>query len=160
MMKYFFPLLMAVVIIVGLGANLTPYIAGYFFPAEQTRFQQANADEATEALAGWFGIPSTGLSGVNAIRYQSAQQNRRWFQFTVERTPVERFIRRLRLQQAELDDTVLNTEFLTDKPPVNWWQPKSLQRKSYFSGNDGANRVKLIYNADSQNGFLLVESQP
>ncbi len=130
---------MAVVITIGLGVQLTPYIAEYFFPS-------------------WFGVPSTELSQVHAIRYQSAQQNRRWYQFSVERTPVERFIRRLRLQQMELNEAVLNSQFLTKRPPVDWWHPESLQRKSYFSGNDGANRVKLIYNADNKSGYLLVES--
>lgn len=149
---------MAVVITIGLGVQLTPYIAEYFFPSGQAHFQQANPHEAREALANWFGVPSTELSQVHAIRYQSAQQNRRWYQFSVERTPVERFIRRLKLQQMELDDAVLNNQFLTKRPPVDWWHPESLQRKSYFSGSDGANRVKLIYNADNESGYLLVES--
>jgi hypothetical protein len=157
-MKYFFPILMALVIMVGLGASLTPYIAEQFFPSGQTRFQKANADDAKEALAAWFGVVSTEFSDVNAIRHQSAQQNRRWYRFSTGRTPVEQFIKRMRLEQLELSDEVLNSEFLTDKPPVAWWQPETLQRKSYFRGNDGANLIKLIYHAQQQSGYLLVET--
>ena len=157
-MKYFFPVLMALVIAVGLGASLTPYIAEQFFPSGQTRFQKANAEDAKEALAVWFGVPSSELKTVSAIRYQSAQQNVRWYQFVADRQPVEQFIKRMRLEQLDLNDIILKEAFLAQQPPVTWWQPGSLQRKTYFSGNDGTSRIKLIYNAEQQAGYLLVET--
>lgn len=158
-MKYFFPVLMALVIMVGLGASLTPYIAEQFFPTNQSRFQKADPENAREALATWFGVVSTELSTVEAIRYQSAQQSRRWYHFASGREPVEQFIKRMRLEQLDLNDEILKTEFLTDQPPVEWWQPGTLQRQSYFRGSDSTNLIKLIYHAEQQTGYLLIESE-
>ncbi|MEZ5536457.1 MAG: hypothetical protein R3F02_12625 [Thiolinea sp.] len=159
-MKYFFPILMALVIAVGLGASLTPYIAEQFFPTGQSRFQKANPEDAKEALAAWFGVASTELKEVNAIRYQSAQHNRRWYHFVTDRQAVEQFIKRVGLEQLDLNDAILKEAFLAEQPPVTWWQPESLQRESYFSGSEGATRIKLIYNAEQQTGYLLIETKP
>lgn len=158
-MKYFFPVLMALVIMVGLGASLTPIIAEQFFPSTESRYQKANADDAKEALATWFGVSSKDFAEVNAIRYQSAQQSTRWYQFVTHRKPVERFIGRMRLEQLDLDETLLQQEFMHLVPPVDWWNPASLQRQSYFAGKDGRNTIKLIYNAETETGYLLIESK-
>lgn len=157
-MKYFFPVLMALVIMVGLGASLTPIIAEQFFPSTESRYQKADSDDAKEALATWFGVSSKDFTEVNAIRYQSAQQSTRWYQFVTNRKPVERFIGRMRLEQSDLDETLLQQEFMTLVPPVDWWEPASLQRQSYFAGKDGRNTIKLIYNAETETGYLLIES--
>lgn len=135
-MKYFFPLLMAFFIMVGLGVSLTPFIAEQFFPTTQSRFQKANPDEAKEALAAWFGASATDFSSVNAIRYQAVPHSTRWYRFVIQRLPVERFIKRMRLEQLDLSEAVLQQEFMTTTPPVDWWQPATLQRQSYFRGRD------------------------
>lgn len=158
-MKYFFPVLMALVIMVGLGASLTPIIAEQFFPSTESRYQKANPENAKEALATWFAVSSTDFTEVNAIRYQSAQYNARWYKFITNRKPVQRFIGRMQLEQLDLDETVLKQEFMTLIPPVDWWQPTSLKRQSYFAGQDGRNMIKLIYNAETETGYLLIESK-
>ncbi len=157
-MKYFFPVLMALVIMVGLGTNLTPIIAEQFFPGSASRYQKAKPDDAKEALATWFGASSIDFGTVNAIRYQSAQYSTRWYQFVTKRKPVQRFIVRMRLKQLDLDKTILKQEFMVPPPPVDWWQPASLQRQTYFTGQDGRSTIKLIYN-DTETGYLLIESK-
>lgn len=157
-MKYFFPALMAFFIMVGLGTTLTPFIAEQFFPTTQSRFQKANPDDTKEALATWFGISAKEFVSVEAIRYQAVPHSTRWYRFVTNRIPVERFIKRMHLEQLSLDETILQQEFMATMPPIGWWQPAALQRKSYFRGRDGLNIIKLIYNAESNTGYLLVET--
>lgn len=157
-MKYFFPVLMALVIMVGLGASLTPIIAEQFFPSTASRYQKANPDDAKEALATWFGVSSKDFTEVNAIRHQTTERNTRWYHFVTNRKPVQQFIKRMRLEQLNLNDTVMQQSFMAIIPPVDWWKPASLQRESYFTGKDGGSVIKLIYNAETETGYLLIES--
>nr|CAA6829587.1 MAG: Unknown protein [uncultured Thiotrichaceae bacterium] len=157
-MKYFFPVMMALVIMVGLGASLTPIIAEQFFPNSASRYQKANPDNAKEALATWFSVSSKSFVEVSAIRHQSPERSTRWYKFVTNRKPVQVFIKRMRLEQLNLDETVLQQAFMATLPPVDWWKPASLQRKSYFMGKDGRSVIKLIYNAETETGYLLIES--
>lgn len=155
-MKYFFPLLIAGVVLVGLMVNLTPLIAGYFVPVPQQGYQKAQSGQSQQALASWFGASSGEFGDVRAIRLKSSETPVRWYRFEVGRQPVERFIRRLQLEQLEMDDKVLDKEFMALLPPVDWWKPAELERESFFLGKDGQETIRLIYNAELETGYLLI----
>ncbi|MEZ5479972.1 MAG: hypothetical protein R3E95_21565 [Thiolinea sp.] len=157
-MKYLFPALMGAVILIGLLVNVTPYVAGYFFPAGADGYQKASPAQAQEALASWFEASPQDFGEVLALRKQENQDIWRWYRFAVGRQAVEHFIRRLGLQQNDLDAAVLQAEFMAEPPPVDWWQPAELERRSYFSGQDQGMSIRLIYHAERELGFLLIRS--
>jgi hypothetical protein len=47
---------------------------------------------------------------------------------------------------------------MTSKPPVDWWKPQELTRQSYFTGKTGEQVLNLIYNAELQQGYLLIDT--
>ena len=156
-MKIFFPVLMALVISVGLLVNLTPYVAGFWFPANPEGYQQASTEVSAEALALWFGTQPAEFSQTQAIRWQGNGQKKRWYRFTVNREPVERFIRQQNMEQLPLSQPLLAERFLSVLPPVDWWQPDELARSSYFQGRSGISELRLIYHAEQRTGYLLIQ---
>ena len=156
MKKYLFPALMTLVILCGLLLIVTPYIADWLYPASQSRLHAAKPTEVKQALADWFNTPVANVSEAQALHQVAAQGNTSWFAFSLPRQPVEGFIRSNSLQQTTLTPEVLQQVFMTPAPPVTWWQPASLQRQTYFKGNDAQHDLALVYNAESQRGFLLV----
>lgn len=157
-MKYFFPLLMALVILAGVSLIVTPFIAEYIFPASKTTLRAADPKEATQALADWFGVPPSNLSGVQAIKQVATQGNTSWFTFTLERTPVEHFIVQNQLKQQALTPDLLQNTFMAQTPPIAWWQPAQLQRETCFIGKVEEREMGLIYDAERKVGFLILRT--
>jgi hypothetical protein len=157
-MKYFFPILMALVILSGISLIATPYIAEQFFPASATTFHAAKPGDVKKALADWFGTPVDTLSNTQGITQTTAQEQTSWFMFNLERQPVEKFIHQNRLQQQDLTPETLQQIFLQNSPPAPWWQPASLERQTCFIGMDDGRELDLIYNAERQEGFLVVKA--
>lgn len=157
-MKYFFPILMAGLILAGITLTATPYIAEVLFPAGKASFQSAKPEHTQQALASWFNTPLDAFSNTHGIKQQNARGSTEWFTFEVARKPMETFIYRHHLQQRELTPTLLQNVFLQNIPPVDWWQPASLQRETYFNGTDEGQELSLIYNAELQRGFLIVNT--
>lgn len=155
-MKYFFPLLMALAILAGIGLTVTPYVAGLLFPASKTPWRTAEPLAATGALADWFAASPTDFQAVQGIEQRSAQGKTAWFTFKANRETVENFIRKNRLQQQDLTLGLMQQVFMKPPPPVDWWQPASLQRQTCFLGTDDGHELALIYDAQSQQGFLLM----
>ncbi len=158
-MKYFFPILMAILILFGITLVATPFVAEWIFPAEKTGFHLAKEADVKEALATWFETSQDQIKQASAINAPSAQANTEWFTFAVAREPVESFIRKNRLQQQDLTPQRMQELFMAQQPPVAWWQPESLARQTCFTGDDEDRQIGLIYNAEQQRGFLIVRSK-
>lgn len=158
-MKYFFPILMAGLILAGITLTATPYIAELLFPSGKTSFQAAKPENTRQALANWFNTPLEAFSDTHGIKQQNADGSTEWFTFHVSRKPVEAFIYNHRLQQSELTPSLLQEIFLQNPPPVDWWQPSSLERQTYFRGSDEGRELGLIYNAELQHGFLIIKTR-
>ncbi len=156
-MKYFFTVLMALTILFGIGLTVTPYIMEFFWPVGKTAFQSAKPEDTRHAVADWFAVPVEQVKSADSIRKLSSQGSMAWFRFSMPAHPVANFIGRNQLQQLELTSDVLQQVFLVDAPSVDWWQPDSLGRETYFKGNDGKSDVALIYNAEQEQGFMLVK---
>ncbi|TXH69794.1 MAG: hypothetical protein E6Q83_08110 [Thiothrix sp.] len=157
-MKYFFPGLMGLVILLGIGMTLTPYIANWLLPVSTTNYQQAKPKDARQAVADWFGVKPEQIKSAQAIRQRTQEGNTNWFMFEASREPVAQFIRSARLPQINLDQAALQSVWLDKIPPVNWWQPAELKRETYFSGKTENRRLSLIYNEEQQKGYLLIDS--
>ncbi len=158
MKKYFYPLLMGVLILFGVVLTITPWIADYLIPAKETSYRRAPAPEAQEALANWFNVKPDLVKYSEAIQFVSPSRKLAWFKFQMTREPVERFVRSLQLRQEDLTDNVMQQRFMTPKPPVDWWKPQELTRQSYFTGKIGEQVLNLIYNAELQQGYLLIDT--
>jgi hypothetical protein len=155
-MKYFFPVLMAFVILAGFLLATTPYIAEYFYPSPQNMIKKARPEEAVAALQRWFDSPKAQFVDVQALQKLNEGKRRAYFSFSVERAPVEHFISTLKLTQKELTSGVM--EQLFKDTSVSWWHPEALERKTYFTGVHSENLVNLIYNAETQRGVLLIST--
>lgn len=158
-MKYFFPVLMTLVILAGISLVVTPFVAELVFPTQQTTLRVADPQEIRQALANWLGTTPDKLADTQGIHQTSAQGKTSWFTFTVERQAVEHFIRQNRLQQQELNPTILQRDFTTENPPANWWQPTSLERQTCFIGMDEGRKLGLVYHAELQKGFLVIQTR-
>ena len=156
-MKYFFPILMGFLILVGIVVSVTPFLGEWFFPAK-AHFQQADSEDAKEALANWFSVPPEALSEVKAIRWVDEKSQWRWFRFRIARQPVEAFIVGQKLEQRDMDAFVLQQQFMEKVPPVDWWQPAALDRKSYFFLDRGGMETRLLYQAEQEICYLLLKS--
>lgn len=157
-MKYFFPAMMALLILAGVSLVLTPYIAEQFFPASKTTLRAAAPKQAAQALANWFGTSPDSLTEVQGISQVSAQGNISWFLFSVERQAVENFIHQNRLQQQDLTPDNLQRVFMVQNPPASWWQPATLERQTCFIGIDEGRELGLIYHAELKKGFLIIRT--
>ena len=155
-MKYFFPALMGLLILAGIVLTVTPFVAEQFFPTQETSFRKANPDDVKQALRDWFRQPQADFRDARAIRQVSAKGTMAWFRFEVERQAVERFIVANRMKQEELTDDVMQGVFMRHVPPVDWWQPASLQRETYFQSGNKDQALNLIYDAESETGYFLV----
>ena len=157
-MKYFFPLMMALVILAGIGLTVTPFIGEYIFPASKTTLRAADPEQAKLALADWFSTPPATLTEVQAIKQVSAQSSNSWFTFKAEPTPVKNFIIQNQLKQQDLTPDLLKAAFMAENPPAAWWQPASLARQTCFIGTDEGREIGLIYDAEQQTGFLIIRT--
>lgn len=158
-MKYFFPVMIALVIMAGVTLTATPYIAEQFFPGSKTTFRTAEPAQVQQALAGWFATDAEKLQETQAIKQVSAQGNSSWFTFKVERQAVENFIRQNRLHQQAMTPALLHGLFTASQPPAPWWQPEGLQRETCFTGADEGREIGLIYHAEQQRGFLVIRTR-
>ena len=158
-MKYFFPILMALLILSGVTLVVTPFVAEWLLPASSNGFRQAKPDEVKQALASWFGTKTEAFGESYGVNQASAQGTTAWFTFSVAREPVTSFILKNRLQQQDLTPERLQSLFLMQTPPVAWWQPASLQRETCFVGAEEGRQLSLIYHAEQQRGFLVVRTQ-
>lgn len=154
-MKYFFPALMALLILVGIALVVTPYVAEYFLPASATSLRVAKPADVRQALASWFGVSLEQVSDAKGVTQMSAQGNTSWFSFGMEQQAVARFIQQNRLEQQELNADTLQRVFSANEPPAEWWQPQSLTRQTCFIGMDEGHSLGLIYSAELQRGFLV-----
>lgn len=157
-MKYFFPVLMALLILAGISLIVTPYIAEQLFPTPPTSVRKAEPQQVAQALAQWFGTTADQLTDTQGITRTSAQGSTAWFSFKTGRAAVEHFIVTNNLQQQELTADTLQQVFSTGNPPADWWQPASLQRQTCFLGHDQDHQLGLIYDAEHQQGFLVTRT--
>lgn len=155
-MKYFFPALMGFFIITGIVLTITPFVAEQFFPTAETSYRKAKPDDVKQALRDWFRQPQADFRDARAIRQVSVKGTMAWFRFEVGRQAVERFIVANRMKQSELTDDVMQTVFMRHVPPVDWWQPASLKRETYFKSGNKDQVLNLIYDAESATGYFLV----
>ncbi len=157
-MKYFFPVLMGIVILLGLGLTLTPYLADWLLPVNAANYQQAKPNDARQAVADWFDVKPEQIKSAQAIRRRTNEGHTSWLVFEANRESVAQFVMSARLQQANLDQTALQSIWLSNPPPVSWWQPAELKRETYFSGKTENRTLTLIYNEEQQKGYLMVKS--
>lgn len=157
-MKYFFPVLMAVVIFFGVGLTLTPYIANWLMPVSSASYQQAKPEDARQAVADWFGVKPEQIKSAQAIRRRTVDGNTTWLRFEAAREPVVQFVVNSRLNQLPLDQAALQNVWLMQPPPADWWKPSDLKRETYFSGKAENRSIALIYNEELQQGYLLVKT--
>ncbi|WP_298608081.1 hypothetical protein [uncultured Thiothrix sp.] len=157
-MKYFFPILMGIVILFGMGLTLTPYIADWFLPVSASNYQQAKPADARQAVADWFGVKPEDIKAAQAIRRRTNEGNTSWLMFEASREPVAQFVLNARLQQVNLDQTALQAIWLNNPPPMDWWQPVELKRETYFSGKTENRILSLVYNEEQQKGYLIVKA--
>lgn len=155
-MKYFFPVLITVVVLSGLVLTFTPFVAEQLLPSPTTSMRQADPQQIKQALANWFGTSASAITQAQGISLLTAEGTTAWFEFSTDRQGVERFIVTNHLKQQELTSAIMQDFFTNAKPPAEWWQPTSLQRQTYFSGTEQGREVGLIYNAETQKGFLIV----
>jgi hypothetical protein len=158
-MKYFFPILFSAILLSVAAVVATPYIAEKLLPLPETRFQTALPADIKQALANWSGTTPDVFSDVKGINKIAPQSSTSWFAFTAPRQPIEKFINIHHLQQQDLTPERLQTVFQEKTPPASWWQPASLERQTYFFGAEGEQELGLIYNAESQHGFLLARTK-
>lgn len=156
-MKYFFPFLMGIVILLGVGLTLTPYIADWLLPVSAAHYQQAKPNDARQAIADWFGVQPEQIKSAQAIRRRTHEGNTSWLVFDASRDPVAQFVMNARLQQINLDQAALQSVWLDNPPPVDWWQPAKLQRETYFVGKTASRTLSLIYNEEQHKGYLVVK---
>lgn len=157
-MKYFFPVLMGMAILLGLGLALTPYIADWLMPVSASSYQQAKPEDARQAIADWFGVKPEQIKSAQAIRRRTLEGNTAWLMFEGEREPVVQFVVNARLKQQNFDQTALESIWLANRPSVAWWQPAELQRETYFLGKTENRSLFLVYNETMQKGYLLVKT--
>lgn len=157
-MKYFFPVLMAIMILFGIGLTLTPYIANWLIPVTASSYQQAKSADARQAVADWFGVKPEQIKSAQAIRQRTPAGNTAWLSFETDREPVVQFVVSARLNQVNLDQNALQTIWLGNALPVDWWQPAALKRETYFEGKTENRTVALMYNDELQKGYLLIKT--
>lgn len=158
-MKFLFPLLMVIVVLIGFGSALTPMIAELIVPVPEVTVKKAEPEAVADALHQWFGadrqVRFTDTRGIN----RSDDKGRTsWMTFKVDPKTVSRFIRMRGLEQKGLNEEVLNSMFSIGKVPAEWWNPAELTRETWFSGADGGRDIGLIYNAELQKGYLVASS--
>lgn len=155
-MKYFFPILIGIVVTAGVVLTFSPFVMNVIFPVDESKPQIAISDRARVALADWFSVNPNRMNAVQAYRETDQISGKQNMYFTFSTTPdtVRDFIRKKGLEQKELSDEVMQNTFA--KSTVSWWQPEALNRKTWFNGNDGSAELSLIYNAQKQRGVLVI----
>lgn len=159
MKKYFYPILMGVLILSGVILVITPYVAEYFFPLSQAAYQKPDETDVKRALSDWFGVGMDQLTEANALRRRLADGSVDWYQFGLPPEAVKRFIVQSRLRQTDLTPEVMQQSFMANAPAVAWWQPEALKQQTYFTGLGDGREVVLIYNAEQQRGVMRIHSQ-
>jgi hypothetical protein len=157
-MKYFFPVLMFIVIAAGLGMMITPYIAEHLVPMPDKQTRMAKTEQLQMALGRWFNAPAGAFVDVQGMEVVRPDGKVAAFSFSVNRKPVEGFIRSKQLEQRELSESLLQTHFHTNDISASWWQPKALATETWFTGRDNDRQLNLIYNPKSRRGVLLIET--
>lgn len=157
-MKYFFPVLMGILILLGLVLTVTPYMANWLLPVSAASYQQAKPEDARQAVADWFGVKPEQIKSAQAIRQRTVQGSTSWLVFEAVREPVAQFVINARLKQQTLDQANLQAIWLTNSPVIDWWQPAELKRETYFSGTTENRSLALIYNEALQKGYLLIKT--
>lgn len=157
-MKYFFPILMFIVIAAGLGMMITPYIAEQLVPMPDKQKRMAKAEQLQLALGRWFDTQAGEFVDVQGMEIIKPAGKMAAFSFSVDRKPVERFIHTKQLEQLELSEAFLQKHFYTDEIAASWWQPKALATETWFSGIDSGRQLNLIYNPKTRRGALLIET--
>lgn len=158
MKKYFLQILMGLVILFGLILSITPYVADIIYPASEEEVRQAKSRDVAQALKAIFQSPDAEIEDARAIHKKTATQKVAWFSFRTTRKPMQRFIHNQKLQQYELTPEILKQQFYQDNPPDQWWKP-DLSTETYFSGQEGENSVRLIYNSRIKRGVLVISTQ-
>ncbi len=159
-MKYLFPGLIALVVLAGVTLTVTPYVADMVVSdSKSNTLRAANPQEVRQALASWFETSLDTVTQAQGLNQVTSQSKTAWFKFSVKREPIEHFIRQNHLQQQDLTAERLNTLFDANYPPATWWNPASLGRQTCFTGLDEGRQIGLIYNAELEQGFLIVRTQ-
>lgn len=159
-MKYLFPLLMIVAVVIGFGSALTPMIAELLVPVPNVMVKKAEPKDVAEALHQWFvADPKVKFTETQALNRSDDSGRVSWMTFKVDPKTVSRFIHMRGLQQKDLNQDVLNDVFSQGKVPADWWDPAELTRETWFSGTDSGRDIGLIYNAQWQKGYLVARSR-
>lgn len=149
-------ILMIMTIFAGIVLAISPVLMNYMFPEINSNGRYANPERATEKLRQWFSSPEADFSEVKSIQQSIGKGIISRFSFSVERQPVQRFIKSSSLKQTPLTPDIMSSEFTDDT--LKWWQPEGLTRETYFTGSHQGRRVSLIYNAEQQRGVLQVSN--
>ena len=159
MKKYLFPLLMSLTILAGVSLVLTPYIAEWLLPAESSTYRAAPESEVKQAMSEWFKTEVPNVGEVQGLHRTAPDGNTSWFKFKLPRQSVEQFIRANHLQQKPLTAELMNTTFSGKDLPAPWWQPAELKRETCFVMASEDQQMGLIYNAELEQGYLVVRSR-
>ncbi len=155
-MKFFFPIIMAFTILVGLGSALTPMLADRFFPVPDVIMKKADPDSVANALHQWFeAVPNVEFTETRGLNRTDATGRISWMVFSVDPRTVSRFIHARGLTQKALTPEILGSIFANATPAAIWWDPAELTRETWFSGHHSGREIGLIYNADMQRGYLV-----
>ncbi|CAA6822434.1 MAG: Unknown protein [uncultured Thiotrichaceae bacterium] len=155
-MKNFFPILIGIVVFAGVVLTFSPFVMNFIFPVDESKPQIAISDRARVALADWFSVDPNKMDTVQAYREtdQTSGKQSMYFSYSTDPDTVRGFIKKKGLEQQALTDEVMQEIFV--KSSVSWWQPAALNRETWFSGNDGAAELNLIYNAENKRGVLVI----
>ena len=150
---------MALTIVAGVTLVLTPYIAEWLMPAASSSYRAAPETEVKQAISEWFKVEVPTVGEAQGLHRTAPDGNTSWFKFKLPRQPVEQFIRANHLQQKPLTSELMNTTFSGADLPAPWWQPAALKRETCFVMADEGQHMGLIYNAELEQGYLVVRSR-
>lgn len=150
---------MALTIIAGVTLVLTPYIAEWLLPAASSSYRAAPETEVKQAISEWFKVEVPTVGEAQGLHRTAPDGNASWFKFKLPRQPVEQFIRANHLEQKPLTSELMNTTFSGADLPAPWWQPAALKRETCFVMVDEGQQMGLIYNAELEQGYLVVRSR-
>lgn len=155
-MKYFFPTLIVIVVLAGVVLTFSPFVMNFIFPVDESKPQIAISDRARIALADWFAVDPNQIDTVQAYREtdQTLGKQKMYFSFSTDPDTVRSYIKKTGMEQQDLTAEVMQNTFANSR--VSWWQPEALNRETWFTGNDGAATLSLIYNAENKRGVLVI----
>ena len=158
-MRYFFPFLMALLIVSGLFLTITPFVADYFMPVPDKQTRTTKEQQLRNALARWFNTDSAQFLDVQGIEKRDTEKKIAFYAFSIDREPVARFVTQKKLVQKAFTEQVFNDIFYQNKRPASWWQPEALGAETWFTGFDQQRYLHLSYNPKTRRCLLVIEQR-